>query len=772
MFMHRLSAFFLCLLCCLLTGCLVDGVKKQSAAQPQKPGSSDSFYVSGRFVKGVLDQASVQIFPFVDGKLSANPISGSTTDSQGRYEMQIPREYLGSPALITVSSAKRMKCDLVYGCGDHIFGAWMPLGLEDDKPVLSVAVPELVEGGIYNGTALTHLAFVLAEFELSGSANSFIKTKIWDSNTKVVSAFGLVGDLPSLKVFDITDERDYGSANSLELKYSMVNSAAVASAVQTYAESDQFVALAKLSEQFKSVGIPGVAVTRNREVTQIALLESLADTYQFIQDLTGRHYTTELSETLTLRNLFLHESAGEYSRGTASESATLASVEKAKKMLSSVRAFAFSMDLYKLAKFSNLAAFTSGEIADALKGFGVELDTSEILKGEQTDHNLDALGAVVKAVVDALMLYYENKPIPGVVQGVEMTHIGNAQHHAFQIRDTINVCESKNGAGCNVPVDLLITVNLSSFRGNRGTSVLVIDDLRLSFAGTVGDAGHKFIFPGTGSGFSADQLFLQKGIDGVQDKILFEINGWALDIPFGIASSEEESTASLSGIIDASGERFGITIDEQESVSETDTTVDTASTSLLGLYDLRGFSLNASFSVEVNSDDQFFAAFNIKQGALPFEGAAVYRSSSRKVCDKFSGECRIQDESSALEGETNENFIKLSASAAYKAKLKAISSPVLIQITGSRESPTTNNINSLKVNYPGHALALKGRFNNNGGIIALDATNLDGTRLYFDTINKKRTGAVEISSGEKAADIIDMGQWVKVRYMNGDFESF
>lgn len=774
--MRRVSVLAILFLSSLLAGCLVDGVKRESTSA--KPDSSDpqSFYISGRFIKGVLDGAVVQVYPYVNGILLDTTIAEVRTDINGHYQAKIPREYIGKSAVIRASSANRIRCDLVDGCGNDDFGMWSTY--ENETLILSVAVPELAENGVYNGSALTHIAVASVNSDYSSVlpadnavADIAIKTLIQKSNSKVVSAFGLVGDLPRLNIFDITIPADYENATALEMRYSVMNSAAVASASKVFELPDPQDALRRLTEQFVELGLSGKSMSASQEVTQVDLLEELAKTFQYLQTSTNRDYTIEISETLTLRNLFLHDAAGEYSRGTSSESLNLTSVERAKKMLSSVREFAFSMDLRKLAQFSNLATFTSGEVADALEGFGIVLDTAEILKEEKTGRILDALFAVSKSAIEVLMLYYDNQPIPEVVHGVRVGHTGSAKLHSFEVRDAVNVCENgESRSDCDVPVDLVLTIAVSDVRGNKGASVIVLENLEITLAGTVGDANYRFFFPGTETSFRARQLYWQDRVESVEGKTLWEIDQLDAGLPFDVFSEEGDISSSMHGIIAASADKLGITLHDQVSViSEHGQTVESSVTSLLGLFSLKNLSVDASMSIDLNSEDQFFAAFNIHQGSPAFEGSAVYRSAYRRVCNGTV--CRLYDEISDIQGETNENFVRLSASAAYKANLKGIKTPVLIQITGLRESPSINKVSNLKVNYPGHALTLNGRFSNGGGISSLDATNLDGMHLYFDLVNGKRTGAVETPAKEKVADITDMGQWVKIRYLNGDFES-
>src|SRR5690606_32305423 len=178
--------------------------------------------------------------------------------------------YLGKPALIRALNPNRIKCVLVDGCDGAAFGAWLPLG--ENVWALDIAVPELEEQGIYNGTALTHLGFSLAKSSLSGiglvdnnAADIAVKARMRSANSKVTSALGLVGNLPSLKVFDITNSADYQSATPLAMRYSVLNSAVIASATDVFGERDHFLALSTLSDQFVGLGISGQSYGANPE---------------------------------------------------------------------------------------------------------------------------------------------------------------------------------------------------------------------------------------------------------------------------------------------------------------------------------------------------------------------------------------------------------------------------------------------------------------------------------------------------------------------------
>jgi hypothetical protein len=775
--------FLILLLCSLLAGCLVDDLKGQPNNMAGKPGDSvdeHHFYVSGRIVKGVFEGANVRVYPIVGGQQVLESVAESVTDARGFYQVQIPREYFGKSALIRASTAgARMKCDLIKGCGQQNFGSWVLF--EDESLVIDIGVPELRERGIYNGSVLTHIGFAVAKARLpesgvpaNGIADAATKLAISRANSEVASAFGVIGDLPSLNVVDVTDPDDRASADFAALHYSLINSVAVATAIDVYAEPDFAQVLVKLTSQFVKSGIPGNLITGAEEVTQTSLLEALAGSYVYLGGLDGNAYSEIQSEILALRGLYLNEPLQEYGRGVSSDNFHLTFLEKAKQMVRGVRDVALSLDLRKLVNINNLSGLLSGEVSGALSAFGVVVDTSLVLKDEKIDRIQLALEAISKATFDTLLFYYQNTPKPPLLHGVNITHYPESNSHRFMIRDSIDICGDENIGNdpCEVPVDLALFLEFDSFGGNTSVSSIRIDNLRVSILGTIGDAGYRLIFSGSEPQFVAGVLFIEDESDVNFSRTFLEVRDWWMSLPISVFAEDQGSQSSLNGTLHSTGEELVIRFESEDvSVYESDSVAEFVSNRLYELSHLRRFNLNAAFSVDVTGEDRFSASIDFTQGITPFDGKAVYRMSSRNACGAEHNGCVVLEDESGIEGETADSFVQLSASAAYKANLKAVEAPVMIQMSGSRDSPTTNRVSSLKVSYPGHALALKGRFNNNGGIIALDAVNLDGMHLHFDTINGKRTGKVETPAQESVAEIIDMGQWVKVRYLDGYFES-
>ncbi len=193
----------------------------------------------------------------------------------------------------------------------------------------------------------------------------------------------------------------------------------------------------------------------------------------------------------------------------------------------------------------------------------------------------------------------------------------------------------------------------------------------------------------------------------------------------------------------------------------------------LNIARLAELDLDLASSIRNNADETFLGAINLQQGLGQMPDLVTWKNSNVEHCASAapSAVCEEVSSEALIDGETDEKFLMLNAAVGFKASLKGVATPVIIEMSGERDSPSTNTINSLKVTYPGHAVSLNGKFNNKGGITALDARNLDGMHLYLETVQGKRVGALETPTQEKVADVIDMGQWVKLNYADGYFES-
>lgn len=758
----------------LLTGCLVDSPKRASSATVQKPDDDPHYFsITGRVVKGVVSNAKVSLHVLSDGAFSELSVVESTTDSRGFYELRIPAEFVGHPALITANlSESLMVCDLLDGCQDIPFGG--KVIIDESSLNLHVGIPELYKSGLYNISILTTLGYLIAESDPYGRpiesrlTNAEMKVRLAKANSSVASLFGIVGDIASHEIIDFTDVEERNLASDAAVRYSVLNSAVLEAALSAYQEREYSGAIARLVSQLAGLGMAGNTSSGYGEVTLEAVIDRLIQAYSRLQN-NGSDYSGQLSELYAVWGLYVNEPPGRYIRGVPSLSSNLTSLEKSKKMVESVRGVALSLDLRKLVELSNLSKFVSGGVGDALEGFGVVLDASQVLAGDNADRTMSALVSVLNITLEALLKYYQDGIVPAEIDGVQLSHGYRNGEHSIAFYNKVNGCSQEQP--CWIPIDLTITLRIGAFGGSGVAQMLIIEDMSANIIGTLGDDHYRIFFPGVSSFVKWKNLKLRKGKNDFEGQTFLDMEDWTLNVSFNVQSNIQEDPVSLEGLLNTSGQKLVAILKDSESRSSIEQGLEIVRTDTVELYELKQFLLNLSFSINEASEDSFYAALNVSQ-KNSFSGKAVYTNILRRLCSESGGpDCQQTGEESRVEGESIESFVGLSASVAYKANLKSVAEPVLIQISGSRESPTVNKITNLKVSYPGHAVSLNGRFSNSGGITALDAKNLDGMHLYFDAINGKRTGAIETPFKEKVADITDMGQWVKVRYINGEFES-
>jgi hypothetical protein len=196
---------------------------------------------------------------------------------------------------------------------------------------------------------------------------------------------------------------------------------------------------------------------------------------------------------------------------------------------------------------------------------------------------------------------------------------------------------------------------------------------------------------------------------------------------------------------------------------------------------LKGFEINIAGVVNNLTGENFLVSLNLAQPGLGFSGNAVYYQTTVEDCKMQSGElaCAQTDLGGGFSGESSDensegeiNFIKLDASIGYKAKLKGVADPVMVQLSGSRVSPDLNTINGLRVTYPGHSLNVFGGFNKNGKVISMGAENIEGITMTVNSDeNGKRYGDMRGPDGTKLADIVPTSNLVKITFIDGRFVS-
>lgn len=241
--------------------------------------------VNGKAIKGVLSNAVVTVYKFVDGApvaLTAEELSDAdiSTDGEGNYTFTV-LDYDG-PIKVELSPSTdpanptTMTCDAPAGCGDTAFGA--QIDLTEADPNFKLAAISVVDsnGDVkVNVSALTHLAAELIEADDAGiTADS-----VTENSAQIASTFGIIGDITQLEP-TVTDDAAAvaGEDNEEELRYGLINAGIMAALFSGEAESTAILS-SKLAEIVADLVINDGAILVNQDEDdgfELALAEVLA----------------------------------------------------------------------------------------------------------------------------------------------------------------------------------------------------------------------------------------------------------------------------------------------------------------------------------------------------------------------------------------------------------------------------------------------------------------------------------------------------------------
>lgn len=194
--------------------------------------------VTGQVVKGVLANAALKVFKYVDNQpveLTAQDISGSlSTDSTGNYNFNV-LNYSGPLKITALAAADgntSMRCDAVAGCkktNQQVAAFGEEVKLTELDPALQLnTITSATAGGTVAGniSTLTHLAA-----ELISKKALFSPEELAKSKSMVMNSFGLEGDMDQLVATPMDDTAAVAAVtDAKQLKYALIN-AAIANAL-------------------------------------------------------------------------------------------------------------------------------------------------------------------------------------------------------------------------------------------------------------------------------------------------------------------------------------------------------------------------------------------------------------------------------------------------------------------------------------------------------------------------------------------------------------
>jgi len=193
--------------------------------------------ISGKAIKGVLSNAVITVFKYVDNEaieLTADELDDAniTTADDGSYSITI-KNYTGPIKVVLTPSADTenpttMICDAPAGCGETAFGENINLTAQDPNFTLSSVTVLNEEDGTdltVNVSALTHIAAVLIEADKEG----ITPTSIQQNTSIIANNFGIAGDISTLEPSVVNAESIAAEDNDAELRYGLINAGIMSS---------------------------------------------------------------------------------------------------------------------------------------------------------------------------------------------------------------------------------------------------------------------------------------------------------------------------------------------------------------------------------------------------------------------------------------------------------------------------------------------------------------------------------------------------------------
>ena len=262
--------------------------------------------VAGQVVKGVLANAALKVFKYVDNQpieLTAQDVSGSlSTDSKGNYNFKV-LNYTGPLKITALAAADgntSMRCDAVAGCKKTnqqvaAFGEEVKL-VELDPSLQLNTITSATAGGTVAGniSTLTHLAAELITKKALFSPEDLAKSK-----SMVMNSFGLEGDMDQLVATPMDDTAAVAAiTDSKQLKYALINAAIANALLNSTAKTGE---VATLSSRLNAAAADfaendgALRVQRNDDATfELALDEVLQAATQTSQQVQQRLETAQI----------------------------------------------------------------------------------------------------------------------------------------------------------------------------------------------------------------------------------------------------------------------------------------------------------------------------------------------------------------------------------------------------------------------------------------------------------------------------------------------
>lgn len=761
-----------------------------------KPGaSSDS--VQGYVINGSVTGAQVTIFEISGSTiLFDTPLVSGVTNADGFYQLMLDDIHLGKPALILVESmndgSTTMRCDLRNGCGAAEFGEVYTF--ENDTLNLKLISPGLEKGRFHNVSVFSSIAAARFEEKLNQNfAQKELKTLAAKTNAETVNRFGLFGSLTEIDLISLSGA--IAEQPTLTLRHSLLQMGLI----EAQRVNDPQAAVGELLSDIVSNVSEGIADVSSGGGLSVDMRRVLAEAQNVIRDIgLDAHPKATFVSSEFAAEMASMERVGANVTDVGAVSDTLFSepIDQGKSIVSEIRQIGGSLDLPALSTLSDIGLETVIDIENSglYTQFIGRSAAIELTNRMSVDRSIDAFLEVLEAVLSVIADEAENgvKPV-GVdniinsENGVTLSYIRTSENvRVFRVRQSINVCEPNNIDDqqlCSVLVDLeLVLDSVISVAKELNANIFDVDfDLNaLTLAGSF-DVGNMRVSLLPGTELQAQMLSLEfedtesNIFNGKESVLALFLNtrgfDFVLSVQYGLLTGEPQNMRQEYRI------QADSLLARYEDITESDLVnlIDSSTvswligsakhlTATIGGLVTDGAGNRSSYAINVTADGQ--------DDVFSFKTRTVSTCSvddAGKVCDEQ--EVELSEEELGEFSETDDRFLPASYHFIFDADFSGISDTVKATLGGRRMSKDDNSL-VVTARYPGHHVTMEGEIDILNQIQTLDAINQDGSRLFISKPNgKDRDGSVVSASGEVIAPIIDMGEWLKIPFADGFFQS-
>lgn len=496
--------------------------------------------ISGKSVKGVMTNAVVKVFKYVDNaavELTAAELKDSNivTDAQGNYTFTV-LDYNG-PIKVEVSvstdanAPTTMLCDAPSGCAGVSFG--QEINLTTSAPDFVLNSVSSVQSGTpvkVNVSPLTHIATALVESSTEVTAES-----VQQNVSKVANTFGIQGSIVELEPTSVNSTGDVANEdNAQELRYGLINAgiaeslfngdgtitSKLASATTDLVENDGDLLISPDGDdefEFNLVDIfEGASKTASLVAENIAADSSIENGADAI---TGLAQVENNLENESANQVLL---AGEEGRTQAeSEQQTEGdAVAKAKAMVGDVRVFA---NLFDANHSSNQGINNQGAALMTL------IDDAETMVNLEGD-NFTLLAHVSEAIA---IISMED----------------NGDKTSFDLADYLEPQTGVTGTVVLQPEDFIFSVDAAGNQGERLKLAVELgldevgDKIQLALSGTMESNNAKFEIKETSGVYIAlDKVVTREQLENGQADA--EIAGGGLNLEIAISQKATDAVTN------------------------------------------------------------------------------------------------------------------------------------------------------------------------------------------------------------------------------------